>query len=253
MTKKSLGLGVRPGTVPQGVRAEEGPSGPPGKPRKTVFREYGLRPSRDLQRFCRDAGGLNDFGGPMYRLAWAPSRLVWMAGKWRINDEHGNFMFWHIDSGYAPKYPQLGERFILEVWKPAYFYGSPASWEDTNRQHEENGEVLGKLGPYPHLGDYELVFHFQTEDTKEFVIQTPTLCELRIQEHLRIARRRALLDAMAKDARDYEEKTKRREQADILAEPFDGLNGLITPYVSLSGLDVPPATPPASSTTTEVS
>src|ERR1035441_8092592 len=55
----------------------------------------------------------------------------------------------------------------------------------------------------------------------------------------RRCRKRALLLAMTKSARDYEEQTTRREQADILSEPFDGLNGLLTPYVSLSNLDIP--------------
>jgi hypothetical protein len=224
----------------------------PGVPMGTrkKYREFGLRPPRGLQTFCRETGGLNEFGGPMYRLSWAPSQLTWMAGTWRINDDQGNFKFWHVDCGYAPKYPQLGERYILETWKAPQAYGSPFEWESMNLQPEDNGQIIGKLGPYPHLGDYEVCFHFQDTDGK-YVHPTQTICELRIQEHSRNARKRKFIQDMANAAHRYEQDKIRSDQADILAEPFDGLNGLITPYVSLSGIDVPPAAPAAISTTAQ--
>jgi hypothetical protein len=231
----------------------DAPDGPPGKPKVFRYREYGLRPPRVLQRFCRETGGLNPFGGAMYRLSWAPSQLTWSAGKFRINDEHGTFKYWHIDAGWVPKYPGYGERYVLETWKAPEVYGSPFEWEALNHEYEEDGRMLGKLGPYPHLGSYEVCFHFNTSDTNEFVYPTHTLCERRIQEHIRMSRKKALLRAMAKEASDYEEFSKKREQSDILSEPFDGLNSLITPYVSLAGVDVPPAAPAAISTTQEVS
>lgn len=43
------------------------------------------------------------------------------------------------------------EGWILEKWKPAHSFGSPAVWE----QYRFNGE--NALGPYPYDGDYELV------------------------------------------------------------------------------------------------
>jgi hypothetical protein len=230
---------IKPGTAPRSVPSGSEVNTDFGREaKKRIYREYGLRPSSRLQRFCREAGGLNPFGGPVYRLAWAPSRLTWMAGKWRIDDEQGNFKFWHIDCGWAQKYPQFGERFILEVWKDAESYGSPFEWERMNGQLEEDGQILGKLGPYPAMGDYEMCFHFQDTEGR-FVWPTQTIIEWRIQEHMRIARQRAFILAMTRCAREYQERDKRRQQADIIAEPFDGLNSLLTPYVSLSGIDVP--------------
>ena len=237
-SRKSLGA-VKQGSAPQ-VHPGDLPDGIPGAAVKRKFREYGLRPPDALQRFCREHGGLNPFGGPMYRLSWAPACLTWMAGQWRVNDEHGNFKYWKIDAGYAPKYPQLGERWILESWREAQM--SPTEWEAVNRQLEDNGEMLGKIGPYPHEGHYECVFHFQTGDTREYVIPNQTLCEWRIQEHTRMSKKRELLLRNARDAQEAEKLQTRKEQADILSEPIDGLNSLLTPYVSLAGVDVPPAT-----------
>jgi hypothetical protein len=252
------GLQVHQGSYNPGGEWNEtkGDTAPPDMTktsRKRKFREFGLRPPPAVQRFCRDFGGTNPFGGPMYRLSWAPSQLTWMAGVWRINDNQGNFKFWHVDCGHAPKYPQFGERFILEVWKAPELFGSPFEWEQLNRQPEENGMVLGKLGPYPVNGGYEFCFHFQ-DTAGGFVLPTPTICELRIQEHRRISRKAAddremqkQLAATARDAQEYERQQVRKEQSDILAEPFGGLNGLITPYVSMAGVEVPKA-PAASST-----
>ena len=251
-TLRKSGTQVSQGTAPRATPSEGTNSDFGKKPMARKYHEYGLRPSWGLQRFCRDFGGLNPFGDAMYRLAWAPTRLTWMAGKWRIDDAEGNFKFWLIDSGWSQKYPQFGERFILEVWKEPESYGSPFEWERMNNQVEEDGQILGKLGPYPAMGGYESCFHFQ-DDNGRFVWPTYTICERRIQEHMRIAKKRSFLLALTKDARDYAERDKRRQQSDIIGEAFDGLNSAITPYVSLSGIDVPKPAEAGISTTQEVS
>ena len=85
-SRKSLGHGVLPGSKP--TLAQGDADDAPGKPKKYRYREFGLRPPRALQRFCKDFGGPNPFGGAMYRLSWAPSQLTWMAGKWQIGRAH---------------------------------------------------------------------------------------------------------------------------------------------------------------------
>jgi hypothetical protein len=250
---------LKPGTqiIPGGASPGGQWSAPDGAPqmpdptratRRRAYREYGLRPPAAVQRFARDFGGLNPFGGPMYRVSWAPSCLTWMAGKWRIDDDQGNFKFWLTDAGWAPKYPQYGERFILEHWKRPDIFGSPDSWDYLNRQYEETGEILGKLGPYPVHGQYEFCFHFQ-DTTGAFVLPTPTICELRIQEHRRQVKKREddheagdRFRAQARESQALEKADVAKDRAAILDEPFSGLNGLITPYVSLAGVDVPSAT-----------
>jgi len=242
--RKSLGLGVRTGSLPRQHEPDGPVNAPKGKATRRKWREYGLRPPRDLQRLCRRVGGLNFFGGPMYRLSWAPSQLSWMAGKWLCSDENGNFKWFVTDAGWAPKYPQYRERFVLELWKPPWAYGTQEAWEEINRQPEENGQVLGRLGPYPHLGDYEPIFLFETGDgTRRFINPTAELCEARIQEHRVFSEQPARTARLLKEAREAEEAAKRRAQSDILSEPFSGLNGLLTPFISLSGVDVPKATP----------
>src|ERR1017187_6151644 len=165
-SRKSLGA-VKQGSAPQ-VHPGDLPDGIPGAAVKRKFREDGLGPPDAVQRFCGGQGALTPSGGPMSRLSWAPACRTWMAGQWRVNDEHGNFKYWKIDAGYAPKYPQLGERWILESWREARM--SPPECEAFNRQLEANGEMLAKIGPYPHEGHYECGFHFQTRATREYVI-----------------------------------------------------------------------------------
>lgn len=125
---------------------------------------YSLEPPLSAQQHLADIGGKNLYGEPRYRLVWSGNRLAWSNRKWTEGDGHGNV--WSAVHGwrYAPKYtqPARRERFIVEVFRPAEFYGSPDSWYLMNTKYVD-GHLLLPSGPYPARGEYEYL------DTVEYV------------------------------------------------------------------------------------
>ena len=118
-------------------------------------------------------GGKNPFGEGMYRLVLAETRVTKASGDWCIwddsvaLDDRGGLNIkkalqlaqngadadtiaealkpatpLRVDHGIAdvPLYPNEG--FIIEKWKPAFSFGPPSDWPESE-------------GPYPQYGDYE--------------------------------------------------------------------------------------------------
>jgi hypothetical protein len=71
-----------------------------------------------------------------------------------------------VGMSYAPKYsPRNRERFHVEKWLPAEFYGTPESWRRDTVRMDGSVEVE-TLGPFPSRGDYETLFTFETPEGK---------------------------------------------------------------------------------------
>lgn len=108
----------------------------------------------ELQRFLREEGGRNPHNEPNFRLVWGASRLTWRHGKWRDTDpDTGAFLREVIEAREVPKYGYALERWHIEVWHPAEWYGDPETWP----VEWVNGKSCETLGEFPARGGYESV------------------------------------------------------------------------------------------------
>src|SRR5882724_1381390 len=161
------------------------------------------------------AFGCNPFQEANYRVVWSEDRLDWIGGKINDFDANGTFVRALYELRREPKYQTATKnRWIVEKWYPAEFYGSSAQWFQKTRDWEENGLISGgipQLGPYPYRGDYE---HCCTlEERGEFLQLTPDVIDYTIalirnklsQKWLLSERRKALLAAEEKQQADDEE------------------------------------------------
>lgn len=92
----------------------------------------------------------------MFRLVWGGNRLAWRHGRWEDKDEHGVLLREVIEPRLVPKYGWAKERFHIEVWHPAEYYGTPTEWE-VRTTTIECGVTCSTLGEYPSRGDYEWI------------------------------------------------------------------------------------------------
>lgn len=105
----------------------------------------------EVCRRLKQAGGVNLYGLPSYRVVWGQNRLSWIGGDWDQYDDHGNFVGQKYLLQQCPKYICTDvdghitfDRWILEKWVPPEIYGSPRFWN------------YRELGPFPAEGEYEL-------------------------------------------------------------------------------------------------
>ncbi len=96
-------------------------------------------------------GGFNPRGEPLYRLVWGGTRTCLRVGVWEGGE---------IETRQTPKYLTALNRFVMEVWCPPEYFGSPRSWEESTRT-EIDGAVVYALGEFPHRGDYEGIEVYQ--------------------------------------------------------------------------------------------
>lgn len=87
--------------------------------------------------------GSNPHGDNLYRIVFAPSRKYLVYGEWPDGSRNATWL---------PKYPEVGDSWILERWLTAFEYArcTPEEW---NRD-------LTVLGPYPDRGEYEICHRF---------------------------------------------------------------------------------------------
>lgn len=177
----------------------------------------------ELQDYLTKLGGKNPFGEPNFRLVWGYSRLSWLGGKW----ENGA-----IELREVPKYFFALNRWIIERWFPAEFFGSPESWKIATDVYEEGcPSPIPGLGPYPERGDWEHCFTIETPE-KEFVQATPQILR-RLVELIDINRQ--LSDEQKQEAREGRERAEEeaRKQKDYAAVGLDkerDLNPVIHPF-----------------------
>lgn len=98
-------------------------------------------------------GGRNPYGEARLRVVWGPDERCHRAGNPR-----------------AVKYPgphsrAVGiDRWILEAWRPADFFGAPEDWERLRYYADETGARVDLLGEYPSRGMYVMVMPLCTKD-----------------------------------------------------------------------------------------
>lgn len=132
----------------------------------------------EYRKAIAQAGGLNPYGEPNFRLTLAEKTRWYQGGEWHewpkgaaLKNRGG--MFVDVDGRMvkAPpdkpirvvcemrwelRYPTL-KGWIFQEWFPAHRYGDPNEWSTyTVPGHKE----LCRLGPYPTRGDYELALPY---------------------------------------------------------------------------------------------
>jgi len=168
--------------------------------RSTEQVEHHACPEHVAERL-RVAGGVNRFGGPMFRVVWGYDRIVPITGLWQEFEQFKvsvtaipkdvpaaqgepvvyvppNAGFQAGDSAetvmtrlkssvvetrYVPKYLP-GNCWHLEMWRPPEEYGTREQWGKLGE------EIIGTMtvdtaGPYPEMGEYELCFPLTHDGT----------------------------------------------------------------------------------------
>lgn len=102
-------------------------------------------PKESLRRYPMSMArfGQNPYGEDLYRIVFAPSRRFLVYGQWPDGSEKAD---------WRPKYPEVGDSWVLERWLTPFEYArcTPFEW---NRD-------LTILGPYPDRGEYEICHRF---------------------------------------------------------------------------------------------
>jgi hypothetical protein len=95
-----------------------------------VMRESKQAPE-SVERAVTQAGGLNRYGEPNFRVVWGRSRLAWVGGKWRNTNAQRELVREVIELRQEPKYVPH-DRWHVERCLPPEAYGSPE--QGTNRR-----------------------------------------------------------------------------------------------------------------------
>lgn len=120
-----------------------------------VVKEHDKKVPEEVQERLTLLGGRNLYGEPRFRLSWANARLGWRLSRVVQRGEKGSIPRSVVEWRLVPKYPFAKDRFVVEVYHPAEWYGSPEAWKEA-RTKVVKGVALFPEGPYPSRGDYEL-------------------------------------------------------------------------------------------------
>jgi hypothetical protein len=124
-----------------------------------VTRETHEAPAAIEERVTQ-AGGMNRYGAPQFRVVWGGARLAWIGGRWTDRDASGNVIREAVELRRVPKYLPM-DRWHVERWMPPESYGSPDEWQAQTTEVED-GIRIAALGPYPSRGDYEHCFTLES-------------------------------------------------------------------------------------------
>lgn len=124
----------------------------------TVGATHDLRPDPAVQAYLARQGGSNLYGAPRFRIVWSGNRTTLSNRKWTeaatasraLKTTYG----WRRTLKY--KEPSRHERFIIEMYRPPEFYGTPELWAARYEKYVD-GELICPAGPFPRQGDYDYV------------------------------------------------------------------------------------------------
>ena len=200
--------------------------------------QYDLAVPAGIQRVCREYGGLNPYGEPLFRVVWGWQRLhvlegVWQRGVSKVIERHGischlpGSEVIHVGAMSVPKYARLTSFFILERWLPSSHYGTPETWKEATEKWEPSqGRSFLENGPFPSRGDYEMIWHFHNPWDESFEPVTENMVINRIQWNLqRQARTPGDIRKEARFDADHTEKLTNAKMDDaheknVAAFPF---------------------------------
>lgn len=119
---------------------------------------------------------LTPYGKLKFRLIHGADALTWIEGWWEDFSPEGLFIRKVFEKRQCHKYLTKMDCWILEVWEPAEFWGTPEEWATATRQWE-GGRGFQECGPYPSEGDYRYLTCFRHRVTGRPTAPTELLIE----------------------------------------------------------------------------
>ena len=101
----------------------------------------------EFQQRVTEAGGVNKYDEPNFKIVWMRSEFYRAGGKWSGNDQV-------VFEGYRDIPLSFDQGWAIMQWQPPEKYGTPESYYVANYDEETN---LQTLGEYPYRGRYEIV------------------------------------------------------------------------------------------------
>ena len=164
------------------------------------------------EQILRNAGGINRYGEPNFRVVFGWNRLTWIGGRWTDRDDSGNITRQIVEMRQEPKYPAVN-RWNLERWMPPETYGTREQWyEATIKSGDSDGPYacfMAELGPYPERGEYEHAFTIEDVDGNFLQLSASVIAHvaraIEFSRGLRnVDRKHALAQRTAKEEKDYD-------------------------------------------------
>jgi hypothetical protein len=160
------------------------------------------------------------FGKPRFRLIHGSDALTWVEGWWEDYSSEGLFVRKVFEKRQCHKYLTKVDCFVLEVWEPPEFYGTPETWAAQTRQWE-GGRGFSECGPYPSEGEYRYLTSFRHQVTGAPTMPTEAIIE-RIFSRLGVPSQGDL--DKERNAKEEAETKNRKELVDGIFQemPFTG-------------------------------
>lgn len=186
------------------------------------------RPPKGAADAVRRLSPLTLYGTPRYRLVWSKDPKTWVCGWFNVFDNSGNLVGGRFERKEIDKYSFNPPCWILEIWEPPEYFGTPEKWLQQT-QGTEKGQWYHEIGPYPHEGDYRYLLKFTHKITHEPIEPTEKLIEFLFKERIKQMTKGDLAkERTAKqEAKDKERKANVAEV--IGEEPFGGRPNNLNP------------------------
>lgn len=200
-----------------------------------------LDPPSGVQEFLTEYGGKNTYGEPNFRVVWSNGRIVKRTRRFIDTDASGNIVRQAVGTRTIRRYnvPSLRDRFVIERWYPASFYGDPDTWQYANTKMID-GHLVQPIGDYPVRGDYEHIDTVESVDNagnRVFMWPTREYVKFVVDSFNYV---KGLSGREIEDQLTAEDEAKENEMFEnILARVKDASRpfGGIQPFVSMAGVD----------------
>jgi hypothetical protein len=170
---------------------------------------------------------LTPAGQPKFRLVWSEEPKTWVVGKFR--EESGGHISERFERKQIDKYPFHPPCWILEIWEPPEYFGTPEAWERSSTGMTEEGQFYHEIGPYPSEGDFRYLLKFTHKLTHDPIEPTEKLIEFLFSQRLKVPTRDDLAkERTAKEGAKIAQRSKRVAEA-IGDVPFAGLPNNLNP------------------------
>lgn len=186
------------------------------------------KPPKAAAEAVKRLSPLNLYGTPRFRLTWSEDPKTWACGRFREYDDSGNFIRERFERQQISKYPFTPPCWILEIWEPPEYFGSPEMWDKQTAQYDA-GEWYHEIGPYPHEGDYRCLLRFIHKITHEPIEPSEKLIQFLFRERLKVPTKNDLLkERQAKE--DLKVERRREAVSEAIGDiPFDGRPNNLNP------------------------